>query len=118
LQRLFKKGQLSEDHLRKRFDREVRYQSKISHPNVVSIYKHDTAYIPPYFVMELGVQSLADELTADITLGGQPQKALFDIIGAAGHAHESRACRWKEVKIRIKRLHGRAAQLPEKMLAL
>jgi eukaryotic-like serine/threonine-protein kinase len=85
---LVDKGQLNEEHLRKRFEREVRYQSKISHPNVVAIHKYDTSDSPPYFVMELGAESLADELAADLTLGGQPQKALFDILAGLEAIHD------------------------------
>lgn len=71
---------VSMEKLRERFSREVRYQSGISHPNVVKIFDWDLDSDPPYCLMELAEATLADELLADRTLGGNPQPALFDIL--------------------------------------
>jgi eukaryotic-like serine/threonine-protein kinase len=74
--------------LRQRFDREVRYQSEITHPNVVRIHESNLAANPPWFVMELGKCSLADELAKGRTLGGDPKKPLFDILTGLEALHE------------------------------
>jgi serine/threonine protein kinase len=76
------------DELRARFEREVRYQLQIDHPNVVKIHDFDLAANPPWFVMELANGSLADELKADRTLGGDPRKPLFDILAGLEAIHE------------------------------
>jgi serine/threonine protein kinase len=74
---------VSNDDMRARFEREVRYQSEIDNPNVVRIHDFD----PPWFVMELADCSLADELSADKTLGGDPRKPLFDILAGLEAIH-------------------------------
>lgn len=78
-----------EDQLRKRFEREVKYQTSIDHPNIVQIHDSRLDADPPYFVMELADCTLRDELIADRTLGGQPQKALFDILNGLEAMHEA-----------------------------
>lgn len=76
------------EELRARFEREVRYQSQIDHPNVVKIHDCDLDANPPWFVMELAKCSLADELKADRTLGGDPREPLFDILAGLEAIHE------------------------------
>ena len=66
--------------LRARFEREVRYQVQIEHPNVVRICDYDLEADPPWFVMDLANCSLADELKVDRTMGGDPRQPLFDIL--------------------------------------
>ena len=68
------------EDLRARFEREVRYQVQIKHPNVVRIHDYNLDDDPPWFVMELADCSLADELKADRTLGGDPRQPLFDTL--------------------------------------
>lgn len=79
---------ISAEDLRARFEREVRYQIQIDHPNVVKIYEYDLGADPPWFVMELADCSLAEELKADRTLGGDPRKPLFDILAGLEAIHE------------------------------
>ncbi|HEY4343241.1 MAG TPA: serine/threonine-protein kinase [Parvibaculum sp.] len=74
--------------LRLRFEREVRYQQQIDHPNVVKIHDFDLSANPPWFVMELANCTLANELTADRTLGGDPRMPLFDILAGLQALHE------------------------------
>jgi len=74
--------------LRARFEREVRYQVQIEHPNVVRIRDFDLESDPPLFVMDLADCSLADELKADRTMGGDPRKPLFDILAGLEAIHE------------------------------
>ena len=78
---------VDEEQLRKRFEREVVYQSRIEHLNVVKIIAYDLKAEPPFFVMELGEESLLDELTADHTLGGNPNTALFDVLSGLEAIH-------------------------------
>ena len=66
--------------LTKRFEREVRYQSQVHHPNVVEIVEYNLDDDPPWFVMPLAMGSLTDDIDADRTLGGNPGKPLFDIL--------------------------------------
>lgn len=79
---------ISPAELRTRFEREVRYQSQISHPNVVKIITSNLFDDPPWFIMELADCSLADELRNDRTLGGDPRKPLFDILAGLEAVHE------------------------------
>jgi serine/threonine protein kinase len=74
--------------LRARFEREVRYQVQIEHPNVVRIHDFDLEADPPWFIMDLANCSLADELKADRTMGGDPRKPLFDILAGLEAIHE------------------------------
>lgn len=78
-----------QDHpmLFKRFEREVRYQQMVDHPNVVPIFEHHLTSNPPWFVMPLAAGSLKDDLEADRTLGGAPKKPLFDILAGLEALH-------------------------------
>lgn len=76
------------EHLKKRFEREIKYQSLINHLNVVSIVDQDLTCSPPYFVMELANGTLEEELDADRTLGGNPKKPLFDILAGLEALHD------------------------------
>jgi serine/threonine protein kinase len=78
---------VSNDEMRARFEREVRYQSEIGNPNVVRIREYDLDANPPWFVMDLADCSLADELRTDRTLGGDPRKPLFDILAGLEAIH-------------------------------
>lgn len=75
--------------LRTRFEREVRYQSEIEHENVVEIVSSDLQSDPPSFCMHVADCSLADELAADRTLGGDPRRALFDILSGVEAIHSA-----------------------------
>ena len=75
--------------LAKRFEREVRYQSQVHHPNVVEIVEYNLDDDPPWFVMPLAMGSLADDIEADRTLGGSPEKPLFDILAGLEAVHNA-----------------------------
>jgi serine/threonine protein kinase len=77
----------AESDLKARFRREVKYQSQISHPNVIKILSSDLQAEPPTFDMELGERSLADEIAVDRTLGGDPTSALLDILNGLEALH-------------------------------
>lgn len=70
-----------------RFRREVKYQSAIDHPNVVKIIEHHLGDTPPWFIMELALCSLSDELEVDQALGGEAKRALFDILSGLQAIH-------------------------------
>jgi len=80
-------GAADEAMLAKRFEREVRYQEQIVHPNVVSIVEHNLNDSPPWFAMPLAIGNLADEIQHDRTLGGEPQAPLFDILAGLEALH-------------------------------
>ena len=79
-----------QDHamLIRRFEREVRYQQMVDHPNVVRVIEHDLTANPPSFVMPLADGSLKDDLEADRTLSGAPKKPLFDILAGLEALHQ------------------------------
>ncbi len=79
-----------QDHamLIRRFEREVRYQQMVNHPNVVRVIAHDLKANPPWFAMPLAAGSLKDDLEADRTLGGAPKKTLFDILSGLEALHQ------------------------------
>ena len=79
---------MTAQELRARFEREVRYQVQIEHPNVVRICDYDLEADPPWFVMDLANCSLADELKVDRTMGGDPRQPLFDILSGLEAIHE------------------------------
>lgn len=84
-------------HLQKRFEREIKYQSSIDHPNVVRILHEGMKESPPFFVMELADGTLQEEIVADRTLGGNPRKPLFDILAGLETLHE-RGCVHRDLK--------------------
>ncbi|MBY3038634.1 serine/threonine protein kinase [Rhizobium laguerreae] len=71
----------------KRFAKEVKVQSAISHPNIVSIIGSDLNAIPPYYLMPLAESSLDDDLEKDRTLNGNFVSAISDIVSALEELH-------------------------------
>lgn len=80
---------IAKSDMRKRFDREIRYQKAIKHPNVVIILHENLTDDPPWFVMPLAEGSLAQELMVDRRLNGRPEKALFDILAGLEEIHRA-----------------------------
>ncbi|MDQ0707176.1 serine/threonine protein kinase [Pseudomonas sp. W3I7] len=78
---------VGDEHLKQRFIREVRYQSQISHPNVVVILEQYLESNPPFFIMPLADCTLREELDYDPTLGENLHTALFDILAGLEHIH-------------------------------
>ncbi len=81
----------------RRFEREVRYQQMVDHPNVVPVLAHNLTAKPPSFVMPLAAGSLKDDLEADRTLCGAPKKPLFDILAGLEALHR-RGLRHRDLK--------------------
>ena len=80
------------EEMKPRFEREVRYQGAINHPNVVHIFDHDLNANPPWFIMPIAECSLYDEMVKDRTLSGTPSKALFDILAGLEEIHRRGYC--------------------------
>lgn len=78
---------LTKDIVTPRFEREVKFQSAINHPNVARIIDHDLIVEPPYFIMHVAECSLEDEMNLDRTVGGQPNNALFHILSGLEEIH-------------------------------
>jgi serine/threonine protein kinase len=80
---------VGEKDLKRRFSREVKYQSKVENINVVSIVEHSLETDPPYFIMPLAECTLQDQLENDPTLKGNPKEALFDILSGLEAVHDA-----------------------------
>ncbi|TNH97285.1 serine/threonine protein kinase [Aeromonas sobria] len=78
---------IGDDHLKRRFIREVKYQSSVQHPNVVEVVEQFLQEDPPYFIMPLADCTLKDELQADATLGKNLMPALFGILAGLEFLH-------------------------------
>jgi serine/threonine protein kinase len=75
--------------LRRRFVREVQYQSSVNHPNVVQILQSFLMADPPAFIMPVADCTLRDEMAFDPTLGTNLHTALSDILNGLEHLHRS-----------------------------
>ncbi len=87
IQAVIDKGIVSLADIKKRFFKEVKYQSQVKSRNVVQIIESDLKNTVPWYVMELGVGTLKDDLTLDRTLGENLQTALFDILAGLEAIH-------------------------------
>jgi serine/threonine protein kinase len=88
LQAVIDKGIVSLEDLKKRFFKEVKYQSRVKSRNVVKIIGSNLENVTPWYVMELGVGTLQDDLIADRTLGNNLKTALFDILAGLEAIHD------------------------------
>ncbi|MBW3569707.1 MAG: serine/threonine protein kinase [Gemmatimonadetes bacterium] len=79
-----------EANVKRRFEREARIQSGLSHPNIVPVIDKDTENDPPRFLMPLAAGSLQNDFLADRTLGGNYMRALLDIIAGLEELHALR----------------------------
>jgi serine/threonine protein kinase len=75
------------ENVRKRFTKEVKVQSAISHPNIVPVLASDLSANPPCYFMPLAESSLDKDLAEDRTLGGSFVSALSDIVSALEELH-------------------------------
>lgn len=80
---------VGENDLKRRFIREVKYQSSLKHRNIVEIIESYLTNEPPFFIMPLADCTLRDELIADSTLNGKPNLALFDILAGLEVMHNN-----------------------------
>lgn len=75
------------ENVKKRFAKEVKVQTAIDHPNIVSILLSDLENDPPYYLMPLAESTLDKDLRADPALGGSFVSALSDIVAALEELH-------------------------------
>lgn len=74
-------------HLKRRFDREAKLQSGITHRNIVPIVKKHLDDDPAYFLMPLAQSSLEQDIHKDKQLGGKWMNAILDIISGLEEIH-------------------------------
>ncbi|MEL0615638.1 serine/threonine-protein kinase [Cobetia marina] len=74
-------------NVKKRFSKEVKVQSAISHPNIVPVLRSDLAHEPPYYLMPLASSTLDKEILKDRTLDGSFVSAISDIVAALEEMH-------------------------------
>lgn len=87
LRLMIARGEILLEDLKRRFLKEVKYQCQISSENVVKIFHYDLNEEFPWYVMELGIGTLKDDLNVDKSFGGNPKKALFDILAGLEAIH-------------------------------
>jgi len=75
------------EKLRKRFVREVRIQSQIRHPNIMSIVEFDLETSRPWFTMPLASESFEQKIGRDRSLGTVDAGAWQDILAAVEELH-------------------------------
>lgn len=79
---------VGDEHLKKRFKREVKYQSKVKHRNVVEIIESYLDDEPPYFIMPLAECTVQEELSGAPLTDEDYKKILFDVLAGLECMHE------------------------------
>lgn len=75
------------EKLRKRFEREVRIQSQISHPNIMPILDSDLSADPPWFTMPLASKSYETQIAEDRHSGNMDVEPWNDILAGVEELH-------------------------------
>lgn len=75
------------ENVTRRFIREAKVQSAISHKNIVPVIDKNLIASPPYFLMPLALGSLQSDIESDRILNGKFMNALMDIIAALEELH-------------------------------
>lgn len=88
IQSLIDRGLVKRENLKGRFKREVKYQSQLNSKHIVHIVESNLDAEQPWFVMELALGTLKDDLILDRSLGGDPSRALFDILAGLEEIHK------------------------------
>lgn len=79
---------VGEEHLKKRFKREVKYQSRVRHKNVVPVLDSYLDNEPPFFIMPLALCTLQEELKDNPSFDDKYKKVLFDVLAGLECMHE------------------------------
>lgn len=81
-------GDEAREKLRRRFIREVKYQSALESKSICPVLSSDLSAEVPWFTMPLAEKTLAEEIE-DYRAGGDiPIQALADILNALEHLHD------------------------------
>lgn len=72
---------------RERFKREIFFQSKMDHKNIVPIIHYDTTADPPFYIMPMANGSLQDDIDRSSNLNGNFMQALLDIMAGLEEIH-------------------------------
>ena len=73
--------------LQRRFEREVRIQSAIRHPNIMPVLRFEMDHTPPWFTMPLAIEPLQDKLQRDHQNNEFDASIWPDILGAVEELH-------------------------------
>ncbi len=74
-------------NLRRRFEREVRIQSALTHPNIMPVLEHELSSDPPRFTMPLGSESLETKIKNDHAAGIFEPSPWPDVLAAVEELH-------------------------------
>lgn len=74
-------------NVKRRFIREAKVQSELTHNNIVPVFESSIDSDPPYFIMQLASSTLSDEIQHSKDLNGNYLTALMDIIAALEEIH-------------------------------
>ena len=89
-------------NLRRRFEREVRIQSALKHPNIMPIFEVRLTEAPPWFTMPLATMSLDMKLSEDHRTNGFDTTPWPDILArATGTAANNTPCTLSVDLIRV-----------------
>jgi hypothetical protein len=75
------------DKLKKRFQREVRIQSQLRHPNIMPVLDYDLEATPPWFTMPLASRSFESKIVEDRERGAFDRAPWQDILAAVEELH-------------------------------
>jgi hypothetical protein len=75
------------EKLQRRFQREVRIQSQIRHPNIMPILEHDLGASPPWFTMPLAQRSFLEKIDEDRQSGIVDPDPWQDTLAAVEELH-------------------------------
>lgn len=75
------------ENVKRRFVREANVQAALSHSNIMPVLETDLDSDPPSFLMPVAVSTLDKDLQRDSTLGGQPLRAIMDILSGLEELH-------------------------------
>lgn len=76
------------EKLRKRFEREVKYQTELGNVGAMPVLGHDLRATPPWFVMPLATKTYAQQIAEDRAASKISPEPLADILSSLEQIHE------------------------------
>ena len=76
-----------EEHAKKRFIKEAKYQEQIKHPNIVTILEVNTSVEPPYYIMNLADSSLEKDMISGKIDSTNFLPCIYDIMAGLEEIH-------------------------------